>query len=115
MLRFFHPDAIVIEPELLWGGGDGVLAVMTGVPELCDTPVLVLTTDRNRAAIYSISQFAISDYWVHPVPGSILTARLSRLTRYGRCDDASFDTDISDSLRRADSSKHAGQYAANIY
>ena len=33
-LRDFVPDVLVLDPELLWGGGDGVLAVIHEQPEL---------------------------------------------------------------------------------
>lgn len=85
-LRIFHgfsPDVIVIEPELPWGGGDGVLDVIREDPRLCEVPVLVLTTNRNRAAIYSISQFSISDFWVHPIAPWQLTERVSMLACHG--------------------------------
>jgi CheY-like chemotaxis protein len=76
VLRRFPPDVIVIEPELLWGGGDGVLAVLHESPEWRELPVLVLTTDRNRSAMYSISQFPVNDFWVQPVPPERLTGRV---------------------------------------
>lgn len=79
VLGRFVPDVIVIEPELLWGGGDGVLAVISDMPELRSVPVLLLTTDCNRSAMYSISQFSISDFWVHPVSAERLTGRVARL------------------------------------
>lgn len=79
VLGRFVPDVIVIEPELLWGGGDGVLAVLSDMPELRSVPVLLLTTDCNRAAMYSISQFPVSDFWVHPVSPERLTGRVARL------------------------------------
>ena len=41
-LRTFVPDALVLEPELLWGGADGVLAVMEEDPTVPRVPVLVL-------------------------------------------------------------------------
>lgn len=75
----FSPDVIVIEPELLWGGGDGVLDVIREDPVLSEVPVLALTTKCNRTAIYSISQFAISDFWVQPIAPTQLTDRVSML------------------------------------
>lgn len=79
VLGRFVPDVIVIEPELLWGGGDGVLAVLSDMPELRSVPVLLLTTDCNRTAMYSISQFPISDFWIQPVSAERLTGRVARL------------------------------------
>lgn len=79
IFQSFTPDVIVIEPELLWGGGDGVLDVIREDPVLSEVPVLALTTKCNRTAIYSISQFAISDFWVQPIGPAQLTERVSLL------------------------------------
>jgi len=79
IFQSFSPDVIVIEPELLWGGGDGVLDLIRDDPVLSDVPVLVLTANCNRTAIYSISQFSISDFWVQPIAPSQLTERVSLL------------------------------------
>ena len=35
-LRERVPDVLVLEPQLPWGGGDGVLAIMGEVPRACD-------------------------------------------------------------------------------
>lgn len=79
IFQSFLPDVIVIEPELLWGGGDGVLDVISDDPTLCDVPVLALTSNCNRTAIYSISQFSISDFWVQPIAPQQLTERVMLL------------------------------------
>jgi response regulator RpfG family c-di-GMP phosphodiesterase len=79
VLRGLAPDVIVVEPELLWGGGDGVLAVISDRPALRAVPVLVLTSDCNRAAMYSISQFQISDFLAQPVSPKRLAGRVVRL------------------------------------
>lgn len=79
VLSWFVPDVVVIEPELTWGGGDGVVAVLRETPSLRDIPVLVLTTDFNRSSIYSISQFSVGDFWVQPVLPERLTACVRRL------------------------------------
>ncbi|MBI5759780.1 MAG: response regulator [Planctomycetales bacterium] len=79
VLHRFAPDVIVVEPELLWGGGDGVLAVISDRPAMRHVPVLVLTSDCDRAAMYSISQFQISDFLRQPVSPKRLTGRVVRL------------------------------------
>lgn len=79
IFQSFLPDVIVIEPELLWGGGDGVLDVIRDDPALSEVPVLALTTNCNRTAIYSISQFSISDFWVQPIAPQQLTERVTLL------------------------------------
>lgn len=80
VLNLISPDVIVIEPELLWGGGDGVLAILSENPERQRIPVLVLTTGSNRSAVYSVSQFPVSDFCVQPVAPEQLTACIVNLT-----------------------------------
>lgn len=75
----FTPDAVVVEPELLWGGGDGVVSLLRDNPETRNVPVLVLTTDASRSAVYQISQFSIGDYLMQPVTPERLTGRVARL------------------------------------
>lgn len=83
VFQAFAPDVIVIDPELQWGGGDGVLDVIRDDPRLSEVPVLALTTTRNRAVDYCISQLSISDFWVHPITPGQLTERVSMLACHG--------------------------------
>lgn len=41
-LRDFRPDVVALSNNLLWGGSDGVLSVMTDDPKLRNIPVLVM-------------------------------------------------------------------------
>lgn len=41
-LRDFVPDILVLERNLLWGGGDGVIARMSEEPELSEIPIILL-------------------------------------------------------------------------
>jgi DNA-binding response OmpR family regulator len=47
VLRYFVPDVVVLEHDLLWGGGDGVMALMRSDEELADVPV-ILIGDESR-------------------------------------------------------------------
>lgn len=46
-LRRSRPDVLVLDLDLLWGGGDGVLSVMRDDESLASIPVVLL--DRNPA------------------------------------------------------------------
>jgi DNA-binding NtrC family response regulator len=46
-LNGFEPDVLVLEPEMPWGGGEGVLDVMHEVFELPLVPVFVITSREN--------------------------------------------------------------------
>lgn len=47
-LRRRAPDVLVIERELPWGQGDGVLALMAEEPDLPKVPVIVLSAGDDR-------------------------------------------------------------------
>ncbi len=47
VLRDFVPEVLVIERDLLWGGSDGVLAVMRDDPDLVEVPVILITNRRG--------------------------------------------------------------------
>ncbi len=79
VLRRITPAVVILEPELTWGGGEGVLAVMRSEPRLEDIPVLVLATQSDRSAIYRISQFPISDFLNQPASPQQVVARVMRL------------------------------------
>jgi DNA-binding response OmpR family regulator len=81
-IEYLHdgvPNVLVVEPELPWGGGDGVLAILRDVPKWRDIPVLVLTSERNRSAIYRISRYVISDFAFQPITTDQLVERVIRL------------------------------------
>ena len=64
-LRERVPDVLVLEPQLPWGGGDGVLAMMGEVPELATVPVMVLTSCRDPRLLEAVARFLVSDYEVN--------------------------------------------------
>lgn len=45
------PDLLVLEPEMPWGGGEGVLDVMHDVYELLLVPVFIITSPENLASM----------------------------------------------------------------
>jgi DNA-binding response OmpR family regulator len=78
-LRGFGPDVLVLEPALAWGGGDGVLAVMNERTDVPRVPVIVLTSGRDRSAIYRMSSFRIEDYQTKPLAPAKLAAHICAL------------------------------------
>ena len=73
-LREQVPDVLVLEPQLPWGGGDGVLAMMHDVLGLATVPVMILTSCSDLLVLDNISCFPISVF--HPKP--LLPAQLER-------------------------------------
>lgn len=78
-LRDFAPDVLVLDPALLWGGGDGVLAVMHEEPQLRPASVLLLTHGGNRSLLYRLSSFRVDDYQTKPVSPQQLLERIATL------------------------------------
>ncbi len=73
------PDLLVLEPELLWGGGDGVLALLDEQPVYRPTLIMLLTHNRNRSLLYRSSSFKVDDYQTKPLTASRLTERIRSL------------------------------------
>lgn len=79
MLRKSLPDVLVIELELPWGGGDGVLDLIHEQLEQCRVPVFVLSGEQSRSQMYRISRFTISDFAIRPLAAKQLADRVARL------------------------------------
>jgi len=78
-LRERVPDVLVLEPQLPWGGGDGVLAMMSEDPDLTAVPVMVLTSCRDPHVLQRVAHFSINDYNLKPLPPDRLAKRLRSL------------------------------------
>ena len=83
-LRERVPDVLVLEPQLPWGGGDGVLAVMGGDPQLATVPVMVLTSCRDPRILEAVTRFPVSDYQLKPLAPDRLAGRLRALLDHPR-------------------------------
>ena len=70
------PDVLVLEPQLPWGGGEGVLAMMGEVPRLATVPVMVLTSCRDARLMKAVSRYPVSDYQLKPLAADRLAVRL---------------------------------------
>jgi DNA-binding response OmpR family regulator len=78
-LRECPPDIFVLEPQLPWGGGDGVLTIMGQIPALAIVPVMILTSCRDPRVLEGVSRFPITDYQVKPLSPDRLAGRLRSL------------------------------------
>jgi carbon storage regulator CsrA len=88
-LRESLPDVLVLEPELLWGGGEGVLALIHEQPELRPLFVILLTRGQNRSLLYRLSPFRVDDYQVKPLTAKRLTERICKLLMSAKSDGTS--------------------------
>lgn len=75
-LRERVPDVLVLEPELPWGDGEELLAIMAEVPELAIVPVMVLTSCRDVRLLKAMARFPVSDYHRKPLAPDRLAERL---------------------------------------
>jgi response regulator of citrate/malate metabolism len=78
-LQDFAPDVLVLEPELPWGGGDGVLAVIHEQPELRPAFVVLVSYARDCSLLHRVSRFKVDDYQVKPLSATRLAHGLRRL------------------------------------
>jgi response regulator RpfG family c-di-GMP phosphodiesterase len=83
-LRHVVPDVLVLEPQLPWGGGEGVLSIMRDEPSLQDIPVMILTACRDPQILKRVAPFRISDYHVKPLAPAHLATRIRKLLDHRR-------------------------------
>jgi len=85
-LRAHRPDVLVLDTEIPWGSGVGVLALMREQPELSSIPVLILSASPTRIedeVLPTIDYALLSK----PVSASVVVDVVQTLTRhlrYGR-------------------------------
>jgi DNA-binding response OmpR family regulator len=80
-LRSFAPHVLVLEPELPWGRGEGVLARMHQDADLPRVPVVVLSHRLDGARLNSMNEFEVSAYYVKPLSAQDLGRCLRRLLK----------------------------------
>ena len=78
-LRVQAPDVLVLEPQLPWGGADGLLEVMQQIPRLAGVPIMICTSCRDVHILRGVAPFRISDYCVKPLADGELTRRIHAL------------------------------------
>lgn len=76
LLRDFRPDVLVLEPELLWGGGPGVLERMLSEPDVPIAPVVVVTSARDLEQLREIIKFPLYDLAVKPLTPEQLATKI---------------------------------------
>lgn len=84
VLRAFRPDVLVLDPNIPWGGGDGVLAVRDEEPGLNQNLVMIVTAGCDSSLLYRMSDYAIDDLIWQPTSATELKRRLDRLLELER-------------------------------
>jgi DNA-binding response OmpR family regulator len=80
-LRAFEPDVLVLEPELPWGTGEGVLAMMYEEADVPLIPVMILSGCEEPEGQYGVGVFPVSAYHLKPLSPHVLAQSLRRLLR----------------------------------
>ena len=75
-LRTFRHDLLVLEPELPWGGGAGVLAEMYDVSTVPLVPVRVLATGRDKDELARVLEYPIDEFQLKPLHAAVLARRI---------------------------------------
>ena len=75
-LRDCRPDALVLEPLIPWGWGDGILAVMHQDQRIPPVPVIVLTNGYDRGLLYRMAPYRIDDFQIKPLSARRLIQRI---------------------------------------
>lgn len=84
-MRRALPEILVLDPDLLWGGGDGVLSVLHDDERLARTQVLVLPARPQSVGLQRVTRFpAVKEYLLSPLPPPVLAERLQSLLGHGQ-------------------------------
>jgi DNA-binding response OmpR family regulator len=78
-LRDFAPDLLILEPDLPWGGGEGVLARMVERSDVPIVPVALLAARLDNRILGLMTRFPIEECQLKPVTPDRLTVWIGRL------------------------------------
>ncbi|MDP6581380.1 MAG: response regulator, partial [Vicinamibacterales bacterium] len=70
---------MLLDPELPVIDGFRVLEAVRRTPEHQSLPVLIMTRQRDEAAVRKLAELGISDYLIKPLEATLTGARLSKL------------------------------------
>lgn len=78
-LRAFRPDLLVLEPDLLWGDGAGILTLMYQEPDVPYVPVVVVSWRPDPDGLRLVGSYPVSDYLLKPLPPARLAERVTAI------------------------------------
>lgn len=97
------PDLVVLDTDLLWGGADGVLAVLADDPTFPAVPAMVVSSKYSRSALYQVGRFVVTDYQLKPLSGKRLLQRIrflfASMSKLGRNPIEHPEIQSSDAIR----------------
>ena len=77
VLRDFSPDVVVLDCGILWGGSDGVVALMLEDPRLSQTPVILVADVDPRARYKDIVEWMVVGWLRKPFGMNELLAQIT--------------------------------------
>lgn len=75
----WSPHILVLDPNILWGGGEGVLEIMEDESRTQATRIVLLTAGCDAPLLYRLSQFSLDDWLWQPTSALQLAQRLQPL------------------------------------
>jgi DNA-binding response OmpR family regulator len=78
-LREFCPDLLVLATSLLWGGCEGVLAMMDSQGDLRPEVVIVLAGTRERKTLRRLASYDVDGYLWKPLSPASLVRHLETM------------------------------------
>lgn len=81
LLRDLEPDVLVLEAELPWGQGDGVLDLMQTEPDVPVRPVIVLSSRPEAEGLHRVGAIEVAEYHQKPLSSRELREAILRVYR----------------------------------
>jgi DNA-binding response OmpR family regulator len=81
LLRDCEPDVLVLEAELPWGQGDGVLDLMQTEPDVPVCPVIVLSSRPEAEGMHQVGAIEVAEYHQKPMSPKLLREAVVRVFR----------------------------------
>ncbi|HEV3143678.1 MAG TPA: response regulator [Gemmataceae bacterium] len=78
-LRTLGPDVLVLNPDLLWGGGNGVLATMAEDPELDAIPVIIVCDRIDNGSFSKPEAPQVREYLTKPFTPTVLARAIRKV------------------------------------
>ncbi len=80
-LKDFDPDLLVLEPQIPWGQGDGVVSLMREEPDVPLVPLIVLTSGTDLLEEYQLPRYPVLERHQKPLSPEELIQSIRRLIR----------------------------------
>ena len=80
-LKDFDPDLLVLEPQIPWGQGEGVVSLMCEEPDVPLVPLILVTCGTDLLEDYQLPRFPVVERHQKPLAPDELIKSVKRLIR----------------------------------